>query len=123
MENSFKSLVESLKKSRKECPWSKERTIEEQVYELINEANEVLESVKKKDIGNLKEELGDLLMDLISIGVLAEEEKLFTIKEMIEGVKQKLITRKPWVFGGEKVTTKEEAIKRWNEIKKLEKLK
>lgn len=121
MEDSFKSLVTDLRKNRKKCPWSRDRKIEESVCELIDEANEVLESVKKKDNKNLKEELGDLLMDLIFVGIIAEEEKLFTINGMIKEVNKKLLRRKPWVFGKEKFASKKEAVKRWNEIKKLEK--
>ena len=121
MKDSFESLAQALRKSREKCPWANEIEIKEYVHELVSEVNEIISAVDKCDYKNLKEELGDLLMDLIFIGVIAEEKKLFTIKDMIEDVKQKLIRRKPWVFGNEKVTTKGEAVKRWNEIKLLEK--
>lgn len=119
----FDELIEALRKSREKCPWSSEREIGIHIKELLDEVNEALEAVKNKDYKNLKEELGDLLMDLVFIGIIAEEKKLFTIKGMVEDVKQKLIRRKPWVFGNEKITTKEEAVRRWSEIKKLEKIK
>ena len=122
MKESFELLVKSLRKSREKCPWAAEREIKEHVYELMNEVNEVILAVENGDYKNLKEELGDLLMDLIFIGIIAEEKKLFTIKEIIDDVKQKLIRRKPWVFGSEKVSSKEEAVKRWNEIKAMEKI-
>lgn len=123
MKESFESFVKALKKSRKECPWAKEREIETYVHELISEANEVLAAVEKRDYENLKEELGDLLWDLLFISIIAEEKGLFTIKEMVDNAREKLIRRKPWVFGNENILTKENAIKRWNELKGMEKNK
>ena len=61
------------------------------------------------------------MMDLIFVCVIAEEKELFTIKDVVEGVNKKLIRRKPWVFGNETVKSKEESVKRWNEIKEEEK--
>jgi len=123
MKDSFENLVNALKKSRKECPWSKEQEIEEHMRELHNEVGEAFQSIIKKDHDNLKEELGDILMDVMFVSIVAEEKGLFTINEMIEEVKEKLIRRKPWVFGNEKITSKEEAARRWNEIKAEEKRK
>jgi len=117
----FESLVSALKKSREKCPWSRDREIEEHIHELVKEAQEAFEATEKKDYENLKEELGDLLMDLVFISIIAEEKKLFSIKEIIEDVQKKLIRRKPWVFGNETVTTKEGAVARWNQIKEQEK--
>jgi len=121
MKESFEELIDALKKTRIECPWSKDQKIEEHMKELHGEVKEAFESIKQKDHENLKEELGDILMDLMFVSILAEEKKLFTVKEMIDDVKEKLIRRKPWVFGNEKIRTKEEAVKRWNEIKEIEK--
>ena len=122
MKNSFESLVTNLRKSREKCPWSNDMEIEQYVKELQSETKEVVNAIKKKDIENLKEELGDVLMDVLFLGVIAEEKKLFTVKEMISEVNTKLKRRKPWVFGTEIVLTKNHAIQRWNEIKQQEKL-
>jgi len=73
------------------------------------------------DYENLKEELGDLLYDLMHLVEIGVEEGLFTTKEVIEQVNAKLVRRKPWVFGDEKIETAEAAEKRWNEIKAEEK--
>jgi uncharacterized protein YabN with tetrapyrrole methylase and pyrophosphatase domain len=122
MKDIFEELVVALRKNRKECPWANDREIEEHVHEVVSEAKEALAAVENGDDENLKEELGDLMMNILFIGVVAEEKKLFTIKEMIEDVKQKLFRRKPWVFGDEKIGSKEDALRRWNEIKEKEKL-
>ncbi|MBL7055920.1 hypothetical protein ISS07_03340 [Candidatus Woesearchaeota archaeon] len=120
MKDSFEELVTALKKSREKCPWSIEQEIEDFGVQLKNEVKEMDTAIKNKDYKNLKEELGDILMDLAYMAVLAEEKNLFTIKSMIEDVKKKLIRRKPWVYGDEKVKDSDDAVRRWNEIKKEE---
>jgi len=119
--NNLKNLIEGLRKSREKCPWSKEQEIKEHIIELEREIQEAKEAVGKNDFVNLKEELGDVLMDLIFISIIAEEQKLFSFDGMIESADTKLRRRKPWVFGNETIATKKEAIKRWDEIKAKEK--
>jgi len=121
MKQSFEDLVQMIKKNREKCPWSKEQEIEQHVHELISEANEVLEAVNNKDNENLKEELGDILFDTLFMCIIAEEKGMFKITEVIDNTKQKMIRRKPWVFGDEKIETKEDAVRRWKEIKQEEK--
>ena len=121
MKQSFEELVDVVKKTLEKCPWAKEQTIEKHKDEILSEAKEIINAVDKKDYENLKEELGDLFYDILFICAIAEKEGLFTTKEVINGVKGKLIRRKPWVFGNETVKSSEEAVKRWNEIKKKEK--
>jgi len=120
MKESFEKLVVALKKSRKECPWSMEQDIKDFSIQLKNEVREMEIAIKNNDYKNLKEELGDILMDLTYMAVLAEEKNIFTIKSMIKDVNLKLIRRKPWVYGKEKVKDSNDAVKRWNEIKKGE---
>ncbi len=119
----MQKLFDALQQSRKKCPWSKEQELQEHFKELEREIEEAKEALDKKDYANLKEELGDVLMDLVFISIIAEEEKLFSLQDMMESANTKLRRRKPWVFGDEKITTKQEAIKRWNEIKSEEKAK
>ena len=121
MKESFEALVEALKKNRRECPWAKEQEIDKYIDELTSELNEIKEAIKNKDYPNLKEELGDLLMDLLFVTIIAEEKRHFTTKEVIDEVKAKLIRRKPWIFGDETISNKEDAARRWNEIKAEEK--
>lgn len=121
MKDSFETLIQALKKNRKNCPWAKEQEKEHYINYLTDEVQEIRQAIENKDIENLKEELGDALMDLLFLTIIAEEEGHFTTKEVIEGVNTKLIRRKPWVFGHETISNKEEAVRRWNEIKALEK--
>ncbi len=121
MEKSFLELHKALKLYRKKCPWAKGQEIEKQAEEIISEAVEFKEAVEKNDVENMQEELGDLIMDILLVSVIAEEKGLFTLKGALDDVYEKLKRRTPWVFGDETISSKEEAIKRWREIKEQEK--
>jgi uncharacterized protein YabN with tetrapyrrole methylase and pyrophosphatase domain len=121
MEKSFRELFEALKISRKKCPWAKEQTLEEHCRQLISEAKELRQAIKENNSQEIMEELGDVLWDAIFLGIIAEEKNLFSLKDSFESALKKLKRRKPWVFGKESVSSKKEAVKRWKEIKELEK--
>lgn len=123
MNDSFQKLVKLAKllRSEKGCPWDRAQTIFSVEKNVRKEAEEIKEAVAKKDWKNLKEELGDVLFNLIMIAQIAEEKKLFRLKEVLEGVYRKIKRRHSWVFGREKAKTKEEALKKWKENKKKEK--
>ncbi len=121
MEKAMKDFLDSLLIQRKKCPWAKNRSLEQQLPELESEIQEFKQAIANNDLENMKEEYGDILWDALFIGIIAEEKGLFSIKDAIQEAHAKLKRRKPWVFGNEKVKTSEEAIKRWNEIKLLEK--
>ncbi len=121
MEKAFRELFDAMVQNRRKCPWAKSRELKEQALELASEVEELKEAIERNDVENLREELGDVLWDALFIGVLAEEKGLFTVKEALEAANAKFKRRKPWVFGREKVKDAEHAVRRWNEIKKLEK--
>lgn len=120
MKDAFQKLYDDLKKSRKKCPWIKEQTLLEHIEALKDEIEEVTLAIKNNDKENLSEELGDVFMDALFLMIIAEEQGIDT-KESIKKVNDKLVRRKPWVFGDMKIKTKEESIKMWNEIKRKEK--
>jgi len=121
MKDSFEKLVDINKKLRKECPWDREQDIDSLKKTIIDETNEVIEAIEKKDYENLKEELGDLLHNILFISNIAEEKDLFTIKEVIESINDKLVRRHPHVFGDEKALTAEDSIRIWEKMKEAEK--
>lgn len=123
MEKAVKDFLDSLLAQRKKCPWAKSRGIEQQLPELESEIQELKQAMASNDLENMREEYGDILWDVLFIGIIAEEKGLFSMKGAIQEAHAKLKRRKPWVFGNEKVKTPEDAVKRWNEIKKEEKLK
>jgi len=121
MEKALKEFLASLELQRRSCPWAKKQGLAAQLAELESEVKELKAALLKKDPENIREEYGDVVWDTLMFGVIAEEKGLFKIKGAVEGAHAKLVRRKPWVFGGEKVGTSAEAVRRWNEIKALEK--
>ena len=117
----FDELAELIKEINEKCPAVKEYKIEEHWKELLSEAEEVREAIKEEDWENLKEELGDVLWDWLTMCRLAEKRGLFTTREVLEQLREKIHRRNPHVFGNMKVETKEEAKTLWNEIKRKEK--
>ena len=124
---SFDELKEVVSTLRSEngCPWDREQTHVSLKAACIEEAAEVicginiLEATGRSD--NLKEELGDLLLQVLMHAQIAEEEGLFTLDDVVCGIKDKMIRRHPHVFGDVKVGNPEEVVKNWNTIKASEK--
>jgi tetrapyrrole methylase family protein/MazG family protein len=120
----FCGIIKQLR-SEQGCPWDREQTHASLKQCLIEEAYEVLEGIdeydKTKDFDNLREELGDVLLQVVMHSIIAKEEGIFTIEEVIDEIAQKMVRRHPHVFGDVLVDSSEGVIRNWEEIKKLEK--
>lgn len=120
----LKEIVEKLR-SENGCPWDKVQTHESLKATCIEEAAEVICGInileKTSDPENLKEELGDLLLQVMFHSVIAQEEGLFTFDDVAATINEKMIRRHPHVFGGVNFASDEERHKAWEEIKKKEK--
>ena len=120
----LKEIVEKLR-SEDGCPWDRVQTHESLKPECIEEAAEVICGInileKTGDAENLKEELGDLLLQVMFHAVIAEEEGLFTYDDVVRTVSEKMERRHPHVFSGVVFESDEERHKTWEEIKKKEK--
>lgn len=107
------------------CPWDREQTHESLKKPCIEEAAEVVCGInilsKTGDPDNLKEELGDLLLQVVMHARIAEEEGYFTMDDVIRGIVDKMVRRHPHVFGEAVVSGSGEVLARWDEIKKQEK--
>lgn len=104
------------------CPWDKKQTFESMKKCLRDESEEVFQAIDNKDMPNLCEELGDVLMQVVMNSQIARESNYFTVDDVIQGVSEKLIRRHPHVFGDEvAATTEEEALERWKAVKLKEK--
>lgn len=103
------------------CPWDIKQTPESFKSYLIEETHELLEAIDQNDPVSVKEELGDLLFQIIFINQLFEEREQFTLAEVIKSITDKMIQRHPHVFGDEVVTSEAEQRHRWNQIKAQEK--
>lgn len=122
-EKSFAELVDIFKKLRGKngCVWDKKQTHESLMKYLFEESRELKKAVLNKDSENTKEELGDVLLQVVFHAQIAKENKLFDIYDVIDCLNAKLIRRHPHVFGKSRAKTESEVIKQWAEIKKTEK--
>ena len=120
--DSFDEFLKVVKQIRKECPWDSVQTHESLKPYLREETEEVLQGVERliqqKDAGNLCEELGDVLFQIVLHSVIAEEEGLFTLEDVVKGVMNKMKYRHPKIFSPE---DKEAAALSWEELKRREK--
>ena len=120
----LKTIVEKLR-SEDGCPWDKAQTHETLKAGCIEEAAEVIGGInileETGDAENLKEELGDLLLQVMFHSVIAEEEGFFTFEDVAKTVADKMERRHPHVFTDVKFETEEELHAAWAEIKRQEK--
>ena len=119
----FDEFVATIAALRSEngCPWDRKQTHDSLKECLVEETGEVLEAIDKKDDANLCEELGDVLLQVVMHAQIAAEEGRFTIEDVISGVNEKMIRRHPHVFGDIKVSSVEEGLDLWEQIKQKEK--
>ena len=106
------------------CPWDRKQTHESLKPYLLEEAYEVLETIDHRDNAKLKEELGDVLLQVIFHSQIASEAGTFTIDEVVDHLAAKLVRRHPHVFGDQDTATKpangEQVLSQWEEIKRAE---
>jgi tetrapyrrole methylase family protein/MazG family protein len=106
------------------CPWDRKQTHESLKPYLLEEAYEVLETIDHRDTAKLKEELGDVLLQVIFHSQIASESGTFTIDEVVDHLAAKLVRRHPHVFGDQDAATKpangEQVLSQWEEIKRAE---
>jgi MazG family protein len=103
------------------CPWDAQQTPSTIKMYLLEEAYEVLDAIEKGAPGDVCEELGDLLFQIIFLTHLAEEGGEFDLTEVIETITEKMIKRHPHVFGVKDVKGPEEVAENWEQIKRTEK--
>ncbi len=118
----FERLVEIMAKLRAPdgCPWDREQTHESLRQYLLEETYEVLETLDNADYHHLREELGDLLLQIVFHAQIASESGTFSVADVIEAISEKLIRRHPNVFGDVKITTAAQQSVNWEKIKKSE---
>jgi len=118
----FQQLVDIMAKLRSPdgCPWDREQTHDSLKPYLLEEAYEVLETLDDGDFEGLKEELGDLMLQVVFHAQLADEKGRFSIGDVLENINQKLMRRHPHVFGQTEIHTAEEQRIHWENLKKKE---
>jgi len=126
MSDRFSKLIDLMATLRAPdgCPWDRKQTHESLKPYLLEEAYEVLETIDHRDTAKLKEELGDVLLQVIFHSQIAAETGTFTIDDVVDHLAAKLVRRHPHVFGEPDAATKpangEQVLNQWEEIKRAE---
>lgn len=122
---SFDKLVAIMARLRAPggCPWDREQTYASLAQYLLEETYETFDAIYEAEAGkpeNLREELGDVLLQVVFHSQIAEERRDFTIDDVIRGVAEKLVLRHPHVFGEKKLETADDVVQNWDELKRAE---
>lgn len=122
----YKNLEELIEivgvlRSPEGCQWDREQTHSSLKPNMLEEAYEAVDAIDNNDMKHLKEELGDVLLQVVLHSQIAKEEGAFDIDEVARILKEKLIRRHPHVFGDTKVDSTQEILDNWEQIKKEEK--
>lgn len=119
----FSELVGLMDRLRGEggCPWDREQTLDNLKTYILEEVYEVLETIDKREPAKLREELGDLLFQIVFISRIMKEDGEFTIDGVLDEITSKMKRRHPHVFGESHAKTSEEVLEQWESIKAGEK--
>ncbi len=123
-EDALQQLIDVIAKLRSPdggCPWDLAQTQETLIPYVIEEAYEVVDAIRSGNQDAIREELGDLLLQVVLQSQVASDEGKFTLKEVAQGITEKLIRRHPHVFGDVEVQNAEEVHQNWEKIKAAEK--
>ena len=116
-------IMSQLRHPEDGCPWDVEQSFESIAPYTIEEAYEVQEAITNGDYENLKEELGDLLLQVVFHSQIAKEAKLFAFDQVVDSICKKMIDRHPHVFGDAKIKNAEEQLSSWEYLKAKERQK
>lgn len=117
----FERLWEIVKLLRAECPWDREQTYESLRKCMIEEAYEAVDAVNRGDMENFCEELGDVMLQVLTNAQIAEEKGDFLLKDVLNFECNKMIRRHPHIFSQETIKTVDKVLERWENIKRKEK--
>lgn len=126
MSKQFAELVNVMARLRAPggCPWDREQTYESLAQYLLEETYEAYDAIQEAtetgDTSNLRDELGDVLLQVVFHSTIAKEKGDFTIDDVVESVTQKLILRHPHVFEDKKLETADDVLNNWDDLKKAE---
>lgn len=118
---SFLRLLKIMDELREQCPWDKKQTIESIRHLTIEETFELSDAILKQDMNEIRKELGDILLHIVFYSRIASETNAFTIKEVIDGLCEKLIFRHPHIYGDAKADTPDQVKQNWEQLKQKEK--
>lgn len=126
MEKKYKNLEELIDVVAKlrapdGCPWDREQTHTSLRPNMLEEAYEAVDAIDENDMAHLREELGDVLLQVLLHSQIASESNEFTLDDVAKELKEKLIHRHPHVFGTAKINNADDVLKTWDKLKSEEK--
>jgi tetrapyrrole methylase family protein/MazG family protein len=113
-------LIDIVRILRRQCPWDKVQTHETLRTCMIEEAYEAVDAVNKGDMVNLREELGDVMLQVVLNGIIAENDNEFTITDIVNEECEKMIRRHPHIFSEENSKTIDKVLEKWENVKSKE---
>ena len=119
-EEAFRRIVELVRVLRKNCPWDMEQTHKSLRRGLIEESFEVVEAINNENDDNLKEELGDVLLQIVFHADISRDENRFDIIDVVNGLCEKMIRRHPHVFSEFEAKTVDKVLEKWENVKSKE---
>lgn len=119
-EEAISRLCDIVALLRIKCPWDKEQTHESLKICMTEEAYEVCDAIDRADFDNLREELGDVMLQVVFHSALEEEKGLFDIVDVINDECDKMIRRHPHIFQGETAKSVDKVLEKWENIKRSE---
>jgi MazG family protein len=125
MSESFNRLVSIMDRLRDPggCPWDREQTLDSLAPYFLEEAYEVVDAIASGDADGLREELGDLVLQIVFVSRIAREKGWFDVDAVCDAISDKMVRRHPHVFGEREVNGADEVIRNWEEIKRDERKK
>lgn len=123
MPSNLDAFIQTIARLRADdgCPWDREQTHRSLARYLLEEAYEVLEAIHSGSPERLKEELGDLLLQVVLNAQVAKDEGHFDIQDVANSINEKMINRHPHVFGENSLDTARQVLAQWDELKEKEK--
>ncbi|MFZ4399894.1 MAG: nucleoside triphosphate pyrophosphohydrolase [Bacteroidales bacterium] len=116
----FQRLLDIMDNLRENCPWDKKQTIESLRYLTIEEMYELSEAIMDNNLDEIRKELGDLMLHIVFYSKIGQEKGAFDIKDVLDGISEKLIIRHPHIYSDVKVNNAEDVKNNWEKIKLTE---
>ncbi|TAD99574.1 MAG: nucleoside triphosphate pyrophosphohydrolase [Bacteroidetes bacterium] len=117
----FRRLLTIMNELRMKCPWDKKQTLESLRHLTIEETYELSDAILEKNMNEIKNELGDLVLHIVFYAKIASEEKAFEITDVLHHICGKLIRRHPHIYGNVSAETEDDVKRNWEQLKLQEK--
>lgn len=114
------ALLEVVRELRLKCPWDREQTLEGSSKHILEEAYEAVDAIEHGGGGELNDELGDLLVQVLFAATIAEEAKRLEVATMLRDARDKLVRRHPHVYAGAQAGSAADVVEKWNQLKRKE---